>query len=229
MPRRGRATACTSSRRTAASRSRATSSCWSRASSIARHLAGLGVGPGHRVALLIPEAEGFIPSLFGVSMTGAVAVPLAPPVNLAHLDAALESWRRMARIADVRVILTTPRLRAVLGTLPATVPTVVAVLSWDDLTGEPGDVQADVRTDTTRPSSSSRRDRRHTRRAWCWRTRAWAPTSRPSPGPAGLHVSAHDVGVSWLPLFHDMGLIGVVIGSVTRARRRSCSCRRCCS
>ena len=101
----------------------------SRASSIARHLADLGVGPGHRVALLIPEAEGFIPSLFGVSMTGAVAVPLAPPMNLAQLGAALESWRRMVRIADVRVILTTTRLRAVLGTLPATVPTVGAVIS----------------------------------------------------------------------------------------------------
>jgi fatty-acyl-CoA synthase len=33
-------------------------------------------------------------------------------------------------------------------------------------------------------------------------------------GPHGLNVHDGDVGVSWLPLFHDMGLIGVVMGSV---------------
>lgn len=188
----------------------------SRASSIARHLADLGVGPGHRVALLIPEAEGFIPSLFGVSMTGAVAVPLAPPMNLTQLSAALESWRRMVRIADVRVILTTPSLRAVLGTLPATVPTVGAVISWEDLTGEPGDVQADVRPHHEALVQFTSGSTSHPKGVVLAHESLGANVEAIT-GPAGIHVSAHDVGVSWLPLFHDMGLIGVVIGSVNAA------------
>jgi fatty-acyl-CoA synthase len=37
-------------------------------------------------------------------------------------------------------------------------------------------------------------------------------------GPSGLATSAEDIGVSWLPLYHDMGLIGMSLGPVYSAR-----------
>jgi fatty-acyl-CoA synthase len=37
-------------------------------------------------------------------------------------------------------------------------------------------------------------------------------------GPAGLDVGPHDSGLSWLPLYHDMGLVGMALGSIYAAR-----------
>jgi acyl-CoA synthetase (AMP-forming)/AMP-acid ligase II len=40
-------------------------------------------------------------------------------------------------------------------------------------------------------------------------------------GPHGLNVGPSDVGVSWLPLYHDMGLIGVLLVAAHAIRRMS--------
>ena len=36
-------------------------------------------------------------------------------------------------------------------------------------------------------------------------------------GPSGVMTSREDVGVSWLPLNHDMGLVGMALGSLYAA------------
>jgi fatty-acyl-CoA synthase len=119
----------------------------------------------------------------------------------------------MARIAAVPVIVTTCRLRAGLGTLQAAVPTVGAVVCWDDLGGDPGDVRADVRPQheaLVQFTSGSTSQPKGVVLAHA----SLGANVEAITGPAGLHVSVQDVSVSWLPLFHDMGLIGIVIGSV---------------
>ncbi len=76
---------------------------WTMAQRVAGGLAGLGVGPGERVGILMGNRPEAVASLFGVALAGGVAVPLstfAPPAELAH----------MLERANVTVALTQPRL-----------------------------------------------------------------------------------------------------------------------
>lgn len=184
---------------------------------IARRLADEGVRPGARVALLVPEAEGFVPSLFGATMAGAAAVPLAPPVSQSNLGPSLESWRRMVRLADVCATVTTRRLRPLLGTLQEAAPGLRGTWDWEDLAREPGEVHADVPPDSPALVQFTSGSTSHPKGVVLTHANLGANVDAIT-GPAGIGARADDVGVSWLPLFHDMGLIGTVLSSVARRR-----------
>ena len=55
---------------------------------VATFLAGQGVGPGHRIGLLAPNATSYLPAAFGLLATGACLVPLAAnetPAEIARI------------------------------------------------------------------------------------------------------------------------------------------------
>ena len=88
--------------------------------------------------------------------------------------------------------------------LPAAVPTVGAVVCWDDLGGDPVDVRADVLAAPRGPGSASILGSTSQPRGVVLAHESLGANVEAITGPAGIDVSAHDVGVSWLPLFHDM-------------------------
>ncbi|MEU3754667.1 Pls/PosA family non-ribosomal peptide synthetase [Streptomyces olivoreticuli] len=70
-----------------------------RANRLAHHLRGLGIGPGSRVALLVPRSVGMYASLLAVGKAGATFVPIdpdSPPDRVAYI----------AEDADVDLVLT---------------------------------------------------------------------------------------------------------------------------
>ncbi|WP_424861286.1 Pls/PosA family non-ribosomal peptide synthetase [Streptomyces sp. MMS24-I29] len=74
-----------------------------RANRLAHFLHGLGIGPGSRVALLLPRSVEGYAALLGVGKAGAVFVPVdpaSPPDRLAYI----------AKDADVDLVLTTSAL-----------------------------------------------------------------------------------------------------------------------
>ncbi|QEC50511.1 AMP-binding protein [Baekduia soli] len=70
-----------------------------RALSQARSLAALGVGPGDRVGLLMPNCPDFVFAFFGIQLLGAVAVPINTRFRAREL-------RYVADNADLVVLLT---------------------------------------------------------------------------------------------------------------------------
>lgn len=158
-----------------------------------------GVKAGDRVALLLPNGPDFIGAFFGAHELGATPVPLPWPVvpmgaltlpKGAH--AVLDVATPTALVAPAPVtdsplpVVTAPATEPVLRTrlTRSTAPAFVQFTSGS--TGRP------------RGAVISQRAALYS---------AWAMAE-------ALGLTHEDVGVAWLPFFHDMGLVGVVLASL---------------
>lgn len=172
-----------------------------------------GVEPEDRVALVLPTSIEFFDALFGTLLAGATPVPLYPPVRLGRLDEYAVRTARMLELVQARLVVTDRRVRRLLGRAVAAAPPQLGCVVLSELSGGParthradGDDLALVQfssgtTVDPKPVALSHRSLlAQTRRLNSF----W-------PQPDGVAV---DSGVSWLPLYHDMGLIGCVLPAV---------------
>ncbi len=178
-----------------------------RARAIAAALLRSGAG-GQRALLLYPPGLDFIAAFFGCLYAGIVAVPAYPPRSARALPRLLE----IARDARPAVALTTAELKAAIGGLAAQVPELGALRL--------------VATDEVPPAEAEGwSDPGVTGEALAF----LQYTSGSTAAPKGVMVShrnllhneemirqaygqtADSVIVGWLPLYHDMGLIGNVL------------------
>ena len=180
---------------------------------IAAALQQLGVRKGERVALVLPAADEFVPAFLGVVRSGAIPVPLYPPIGIGQLGGYLDHAKHIVGAARASVVVTNGQIKSVLGKLHDTVPELRLMLTMAELDGdaqlfrEPGATAEDT----------------------CFLQFTSGSTSKPKGvvvTHANLSYNCHavmreglasneaDRGVSWLPLFHDMGLIGFVLAPI---------------
>ncbi|MGE5358841.1 MAG: fatty acyl-AMP ligase [Bacteroidales bacterium] len=194
----------------------------SRANQAAAWLRAHGVRRGDHVALIFPTSAAFFDAFFGVLLAGAVPVPLYPPVRLGRLDEYQVRTARMLRAADVCLLLTDRRLHRIVGevvlaarprlgchVLPAAHPEV-ATISPSERNGFE-EVSPDELA-LVQFSSGTTRDPQPvalTHRAVVAQT---VLLNSYWPDEDGVRHS----GASWLPLYHDMGLIGCVFTALER-------------
>ncbi len=199
-------------------RGRATRVSWAElvrsAGRTAGRLAAAGVEPGDRVALVYPTGRGFFDAFFGCVMAGAVPVPLYPPVRLGRLD---EYHRRTAGMLDavaVRMVLADRRIRRLLGetVAPAAPPLgcrQLAELPRAEPLAVASEPEALALVQFSSGTTLAPKPVMLSHRALLAQTRLlngfW-------PDQGELRHS----GVSWLPLYHDMGLIGCVLPALER-------------
>ena len=183
-------------------------------------LADAGVRPGERVALILPTHLDFFDAFFGAVMLGAVPTPLYPPVRLGRLDEYFAKTRAMLEAAEAVTLVVDKRVRRVIGRVLEGWTPRCGVLRLEDLAeGEPWDGEGPGPDDlamvqfssgtTVAPkpvSLSHRQVLANARAIMAELFRAWPETD------------FEHSGASWLPLYHDMGLIGCVFPAVDRAR-----------
>ncbi|ANM32096.1 AMP-dependent synthetase [Acidobacteria bacterium Mor1] len=179
-----------------------------RAMSVAGGLQRLGIGSGDRVALVYPTGPEFFDAFFGTLLTGGVPVPLYPPVRLGRLEEYHRQTAGMLRASGARLVLADNRVRRILGSTVERARPELGCRTLESLDAgsfRPVDVDPEdlglvqFSSGTTvdpKPVALSHR---------AFVTQA-ALINSFWPENEGVHHT----GVSWLPLYHDMGLIGCV-------------------
>ena len=182
---------------------------------LAGSLAEVGVSPGDRVALVFPTGEGFLVSFFGSLAAGAVPVPLYPPVRLGRLEEYRDRTVAMLRSVGARLVLAEPRIHRILGEVAEAARPELGCRTLASLpragTRSPAAVRSDdlaliqFSSGTTRDPHPVALSHRAVEAQVRGLNRFWPD------GGTLVHS-----GVSWLPLYHDMGLIGCVFAALER-------------
>jgi fatty-acyl-CoA synthase len=180
-----------------------------RAARVAGGLAALGVAPGERVALVYPTGPEFFDAFFGALFAGAVPVPLYPPVRLARLAEYQARTAGMLRAAGAVALLADARLRPLVGEAVAAASPALGARTLAELpaAGELAREGAAEELGLVQFSSGTTVEPKPV--ALTHRALLAQVAALNSFWPGALE--RHDSGVSWLPLYHDMGLIGAVL------------------
>lgn len=164
-----------------------------------------GLLPRQTVALMLPTSRDYLSSFFGVLLAGGIPVPIYPPARLAQIDDHLRRHARILANAEAVFIVTVPQAKGVAALLRREVPSLNEVLTPAELDSEPIDLLYRAQADDiaflqyTSGSTGDPKGVVLSHANLLGNVRAMGEACA---------VTSDDVFVSWLPLYHDMGLIG---------------------
>lgn len=179
----------------------------------AANLQALGMGPGDHVALLGPTTRQFVTAIQAVWMSGATLVTMPLPMRMGALDLFIDQTRNRIRRADSKMVVIDAEMAAFVEPVEGDPPFV----SLDEICGTEGASVSDYKRPRSDPNSLA----------------VLQFTSGSTAEPKGVmlahenvcnnldgawesaEMTHDDVLVSWLPLYHDMGLLGMLTNAMT--------------
>jgi len=188
---------------------------WQSSRSVAAGLRDRGLEPGRGVAIMLPTGAGFFEAYMGTLLAGGVPVPIYPPFRRSAIGEHLHRQAGILSNAQVPILIAQEDTRAFGRLIHAQVETLRHLVTVEDLKTSAGEAGWPL----VRPESSA----------------LVQYTSGSTGDPKGvvlshanllaniraigraINVTSEDVVVSWLPLYHDMGLIGAWMGSLYHA------------
>jgi 1-acyl-sn-glycerol-3-phosphate acyltransferase len=185
----------------------------------AAELARRGVLAGGRVALMLPTSRAFFVSYAGILLAGAIPVPIYPPFRADRIEEYAARQSAILNNAEVCLLLTFRRAEVVANLLRPRVSSLSGVVDAEKLIEaadkapppSPGALPLHVTGSRMRNgsdiallqyTSGSTGDPKGVTL-----THANLLANMRAIGEA-VRLGPDDVGISWLPLYHDMGLIG---------------------
>src|SRR5580704_971653 len=187
-----------------------------RAHVMARKLIGAGFARGDRLLITADTWPGFFDTFFGAQYAGLLPVPVSIPVGIGGKDAYLDQLRRQLAASGAVAAVGVDDLAGFLADAAREFPAVrlhggLAVL--EALPEKPVDLRPLGPADLCYIQFSSG-STRHPHGVQITQSALMANLAGMT-GPAGLDVVAGDRAASWLPLYHDMGLIGFTMAPLS--------------
>jgi fatty-acyl-CoA synthase len=179
------------------------------ARAVAAALHARGVEPGDHVAILGPTTRALVTTIQACWLAGAASMVLPLPMRMGSLEEFVDSTRARIRHGDAKLLLIDDQLAAfyepAAGDPPvvsiAAVQPAATGLSGNSLEAPPDDPDRLVILQYTSGSTSEPK-------GVMLPDRVFASNLDAITDAAGIHDD--DVVVSWLPLYHDMGLVGLL-------------------
>jgi len=171
-----------------------------------------GLKKGDRLAIVVPDPDEFVLSFLGAVMGGIVPVPIYPQLSFKNVESYHDTVTHIANASGAAMVLTTAATKPYVEPVLPRASSLKQLLTVDEL-GLEDHGKIDITIDPedlaflqfTSGSTSRPKGVQVTHRNLAWNSESFMIH--------GLEKdSSFDKGVSWLPLFHDMGLIGFVIG-----------------
>jgi 1-acyl-sn-glycerol-3-phosphate acyltransferase len=182
------------------------------AEAVGAALAARGLERGETVAIMLPTCRDYFFAFFGVLLAGGVPVPLYPPARMSQIEDHLNRHVRIMANARVRVLITIAEAKPIAMLLRARVESLRSIVTASDLSdgGSAAPRFAANSEDLAllQYTSGSTGDPKGV-----MLTHANLLANIRAMGVATL-ATAKDAFVSWLPLYHDMGLIGAWFSSL---------------
>lgn len=173
-----------------------------------------GLSKGDRLAIAVPEPDEFVLSFLGAIMGGIVPVPISPQLSFKNIESYHDTVAHIANASGASLLLTTTGTRQYVDPALPRAPKLRGIVTVDEL-GKEDHGKVDVAiapTDLAFLQFTSGSTSRPKGVMVSHRNLAWNSESFMIHGLA--KDSSVDKGVTWLPLFHDMGLIGFVVGTI---------------
>jgi 1-acyl-sn-glycerol-3-phosphate acyltransferase len=189
-----------------------------RSRAVAAGLGRLDIAPGQAVGIMLPTGLEYFAAFIGVQLAGGVPVPLYPPARRSQIEDHLRRQAGILQTAGAEVLVTFPEVLTLARLLRAQLPVLRKVVTVAELAVEnetalaaPTIPAINVKESDlaflqfTSGSTGNPKGVMLTHANLLANLRAIQK---------GADVRPDDVIVSWLPLYHDMGLIGCWMGSL---------------
>jgi 1-acyl-sn-glycerol-3-phosphate acyltransferase len=182
------------------------------AQTIAAGLQGKGLLPGDRVCIMLPTGQEYFFTFFGIILAGGVPVPIYPPYRMNQLEDHLRRHSALLNNCGAKMMITILEAKRFAWILKAQVESMSGLFTIREL------ATSEAAYHKFKPAADDIAFLQY--------------TSGSTGNPKGVilthsnllaniravgeivGVKSADVVVSWLPLYHDMGLIGTWLNSL---------------